>query len=167
MITVRTSTPDDAKGIAEVEASATGTLRQTYRPNRKALSHKSSIAGKLVRLVAESDRRIVGTTQYYREGNALRIIGLGVHRDFRRHGVARALVSSVADRARSDRLCCVAARTVKETGNVPILEALGFEVVSECPDEYSVSVAGGQLTDVSLRMKIDQESGTSGSNTTR
>lgn len=161
MITIRDSKPEDAQSVAEVEASATATLRQVYRPNQKALSHKSKIARDLVRLVAECDGRIVGTTRYYVDGGAIRIVGLGVHAEFRHRGIARALVSAVADRAREQGLPCVVTRTVEETGNVPIFEALGFEVDSRCPDEYSESVTGAKLTDVSLMMRITNGSRTS------
>lgn len=158
--TVRDSRPEDAEAVRQVEASATATLRQTYRPNPRALSHKRTISRILRRLVAELDGAIVGTTQYYVDGNALRVIGLGVHSDFRRQGVAHALLAEVTERARRQRLPGVVTRTVEQTGNVPMFEALGFEVASRCPDEYSESVAGGELTSVSLKMTIDKESRT-------
>ncbi len=153
-IMVRAFKPEDAQGVAEVEASATATLRQVYRPNQKALSHKSKIMREMVRIVAECQGRIVGTTQYYVDGEAIRIIGLGVHGDFRHRGVARALVSWVTTRAREQSIPCIVARTVKETGNVPIFQMLGFDIESKRPDEYADNIAGGSLTDVSLRMNI-------------
>lgn len=154
MISVRDGTPGDADQLAQVEASATATLRLTYRPNDRALRNKQVLSSELRRLVAESDGRIVGTTQYFVDGDALRLIGLAVHGDFRRRGVARALVTAVAERARSQQLSSLVTRTVEETGNVPTFRALGFEVESRCPDEYSMGVAGGIVTDVSLRKKI-------------
>jgi ribosomal protein S18 acetylase RimI-like enzyme len=152
MITVRESKSEDAEGVARVDASARATLRETYRPNQKAISRKQAITGELRRLVAVSDGAIVGTTQFYVDGNAMRIIGLGVHSDFRRQGVARALLAEVADRTRRLGLPALVTRTVEETGNVPIFEALGFEVQSRSPDEHSESVSGTPLTDVSMKM---------------
>jgi ribosomal protein S18 acetylase RimI-like enzyme len=160
MITVRDTMPEDAEGVRQVEASATATLRQTYRPNQKALRHKRTISQDLRRLVAELDGVIFGTMQYFTDGNAMGIIGLGVHGDFRRQGVARALIAEVADRAASRGLQSVVTRTVEQTCNVPIFEALGFQVTSRRPDEYSESVAGGELTDVSLEMQINDGSRT-------
>ena len=87
--------------------------------------------------------------------------GVAVRSDFRRQGVPRALVAEVADRARRHGLSAVVTRTVEQTGNVPIFEALGFKVTSCCPDEYSKSVEGGELTDVSLEMQISDENRTS------
>ena len=158
MISVRDSTPDDAGPVDEVVASAIAMLRQTYRPSEKARSHKRAIAGRLHRLVAESDGAVVGTTQYVIDGSVIRIIGLGVHRDSRREGVARALVAEVADRARNRGLSAVVAHTVEETGNVRVFKALGFEVQSRCPDAYSESVKGGRLTDVRLTMQLEENS---------
>lgn len=155
MITVRCSTPRDAQGVARVVDSATATLRQTYRPNRKALSHKKRISDDLRRLVAERDGQIVGTTQYFVDGDAIRVIGLGVDSDFRRRGVARALLREIANLARARGLSLVVTRTVMQTGNVPVFQALGFEVLSKQPDEYSVSLTGQQLTEVDLQMQVE------------
>lgn len=55
----------------------------------------------------------------------------------------------------ASRLPFLVARTIEETGNVPIFEALGFKIESRCPVEFSESVAGNQLTEVNLRMKIE------------
>ena len=154
MIRIRTSMRGDENGVAKVAASATATLRQTYRPNQKALAHKKWISGDLHRLVAELDGQIVGTARYYVDGDAIRIIGLGVDSDFRRLGVARALVNRIADLARRRGLAAVVTRTVVQTGNVPIFEALGFQVVSEHPDDYSISEDGRTLTEADLQMEI-------------
>jgi len=83
MITLRHSAPEDAEGIAAVNASATATLRRTNRPNQKALANRRRISPELSRLVAVFQGRIVGTTGFYVDGDALRIIGLGVLPEFR------------------------------------------------------------------------------------
>ncbi len=162
MITVRDSRPEDAEAVREVEASATATLRAIYRPNEKALRCKQTISRNLCRLVAERDGTVVGTAQYFADGRAMRVIGLGVRGDFRRQGVARAIVAEIAGRAASLGLPSVVTRTVEQTGNVPIFEALGFKVTARCPDEYSESVTGGELTDVSLEMQVSDGGGSSG-----
>ena len=46
--------------------------------------------------------------------------------------------------------------TVRQTGNAPIVEKLGFEVVSEPEDEYSESATHDTLTDVEMRSDLDQ-----------
>lgn len=155
MITVRDSTPSDSEAVARVVASATATLRKTYCPNHKALSHKKKISDDLRRLVAELDGQIVGTTQYLVDDDAIRIIGLGVDSDFRRCGVARALLGAIADLARERNLPSIVTRTILETGNVPVFRALGFELVSEHPDVYSESVTGKPLTEVDLKRQVE------------
>ena len=157
MITVRDSQPEDVEAVARVDASARATLRETYRPNQKALAHKQSITRELRRLVATSGGTLVGTTRYYVDGDAMRLIGLGVHRGFRRQGVARALVAEVAERTRRLGLSVLITHTVAETGNVPVFEALGFEVQSRCPDEYSESVSGAPLTAVSMKLSVGEK----------
>ena len=154
MITVRDSKREDAEAVRAVEASATTTLRQVYCPNRKAWRHRQSISRSLCRLVAESDGAIVGTTQYVVVEDVIRVIGLGVHHDFRRQGVARALIGEVARQAQSCGIRFVVLHTVEQTGNVPIFEALGFHVRSRCPEEYAESITGGELTDVCLELRM-------------
>lgn len=73
---------------------------------------------------------------------------------FRRQGVARALVEALAGLARELGLRALVAGTVKETGNVEIFVRLGFRVVSEKVDVYSVSDAYTTLTDVELRLDL-------------
>lgn len=154
MIIVRAAMPKDQNGIAKVEASATATLRRTYRPNREALIHGKMISRNMRRLVAESDGKIVGTVQYHVDGDAIRMIGLGVDADCRRCGVARALVNEIADNARRCGIASIVTCTVVQTGNVPIFEALGFRVCSICPDKFSVTDGGRELEEASLRMDV-------------
>jgi len=154
MIIVRPIVPEDSDGIRRVSESATATLRETYRPNQKALENQRRFASQLNRLVALVEGEIAGTTQFYRDGKALRIIGLFVHSEYRRRGVARALVGAVADIARTQGVDLLVTRTVKETGNVPIFEKMGFEVLSVHPDEYSESDKYRQLSEVGFQMKI-------------
>ncbi len=154
MIIIRDSNREDAEGVARVDVSARATLRETYRPNQKALAHKKAMARQLHRLVAICGGTIAGTTQCYVDGNAMHLIGLGVHRDFRRQGVARALVAEVALRTRRLGLPVLITHTVAETGNVPVFEALGFQVQSRCLDEYSASVSGAPLTAVIMKLEL-------------
>lgn len=154
MIMVRPSLPEDAEGIRRVSESGNAKLRETYCPNQKALENRRRFSSQLNRLVALVEGEIAGTTQFYRDGEALRIIGLFVHADYRRRGVAKALVGGVVDIARKQGIDLLVTRTVKETGNVPIFEKIGFEVVSIHPDEYSESDKHRQLSEVDFQMKI-------------
>ncbi len=154
MIIVRPSLLEDSEDIRRVSGSATATLRKTYRPNQKALKIRRKLFPQLSQLVALIDGQIIGTTQFYIDGETIRIIGLFVHSDHRNKGVARALVSEIIDIAHKQGLSYLSTSTVKETGNIPIFKKLGFEVISESPDEYSESDKYSSLTDVDLKLKI-------------
>ncbi len=151
---MRTAVPDDEDGVARISASATAALRQIYRPNQKALEHRSQISRRLQRLVAIYQGRLAGMAQCYADGDAMHIVELAVDSDFRRRGVARALVSRITELARERGLACIVTRTVVQTGNVSVFKALGFEVLSEYPDEYSENEEGMELTEAELRMSI-------------
>lgn len=154
MPTVRTATPTDQEGVLQVEASATATLRKTYRPTKRAMANKKNIEKQLIRLVAEEDGRIVGTVQYEITENTLHMIGLGVHEAYRRKGIARKIIGCLSDIGRARSLRSISLFTIKETGNVPIFEKLRFEVVSETLDEFFESDRFGSLTEVKMVRRL-------------
>ena len=158
MITIRPKQPEDKKDIAEVEASATATLRKTYRPNQTALNHKKNISSDVQQFVAEHDGHVVGVIGYYISHNVIHIIGLGVHNTYKGCGVGSALVNAVVVAAQEQNIPVLAVQTVEETGNVPFFEAFGFQVVSRCTDEYAESTDGSQLTNVCLKMETKEDS---------
>ena len=155
MIMVRPATDADADAMAEVSALAAETLRETYRPKESAGEGAPKPPGKLTRLVALIDGRIVGTVKYAMDGDALRVIGLGVHPDFRKRGVATELIRYLEDLARVNGAARLSLRTVKETGNVAIFERLGFSTVSEQEDRFSESDRHVTLTDVFMEKALN------------
>ena len=50
MIEVRPAGPADAAAVQWVDAAATATLRETYRPNPAALARKARLSARLKRL---------------------------------------------------------------------------------------------------------------------
>ncbi len=154
MITVRPATPEDNEAIREVIASAVATLRETYRPSAGTVARKAAILGQLHRLVGVINGRVVGTTQYWIDGDAVRIVGLGVHSQFRRMGVATELVRCVAEIGDGLGAKRLVLHTVRQTGNVPVFEKLGFEVVSETEDQHSESSTYLTLVDVEMHKPL-------------
>ena len=74
------------------------------------------------------------------------MVGLFVHEHHRRRGVARALLDALGPR--------LSLFTIRETGNVPIFERLGFAVVrEELATEY-VSDAHAQLHEVYMERPL-------------
>lgn len=154
MITVRNETTEDMDGIRAVDAAATATLRQTYRPNEKAMDNKSIISAHLQRLVAVSDGTIIGTVRYHVEEQSLRVIGLGVHPNSRHRGVARELIQFLERIGRTEGVTCLHLYTVKQTGNVDIFKRLGFNVIAERADDFSESDIYSELTDVEMEKPL-------------
>jgi GNAT superfamily N-acetyltransferase len=129
MIVVRPAQRGDEPAIEEVSASALETLRLVYRPTPAALTRKRELAV-LPRLVALVDDQVVGTVEYALGDDRLHLMGLFVAAAHRQTGVARALVEQLAKLADRRPLSL---NTIRETGNVPIFERLGFAIVSEAP----------------------------------
>jgi ribosomal protein S18 acetylase RimI-like enzyme len=148
MIVIREAVSHDMHDVNALVGLAYRRLRQIYRPTEAALSNKAGLDAKLLRLVALVDGVIVGTLQFHATGDRLHIVGLAVHPAHQRAGIARALIESLHDRAPLDGVSRLSLFTVKETGNVPIFERLGFSVVSERPDTLAESDVYDQLTDV-------------------
>jgi GNAT superfamily N-acetyltransferase len=121
--------------LAAVTASAIATLRHTYRPTAAAIAR----ARPSRRLVAVARGEIVGTLEY--DGG--HVVGLFVHADHRRRGVARALLAALGPRELS-------LFTIRETGNVPIFVRLGFAVVREELATDYVSDVYAQLHEVHM-----------------
>lgn len=154
MITVRPEKVEDHTEIQMVKDTATATLRQTYRPNQRAIKNKARINATLQRLVAIADGRVVGTVQYYNENRSVCLIGLGVHTDYRQRGVARMLIHYLEKIGIGEKAVQLKLHTVKETGNVGVFRRLGFTVVEERVDNLFESEKFDKLTDVEMIMQL-------------
>jgi len=154
-IKVRKATSEDTTAIDEVGRLAVADLRKVYRPTPSAV--KRARAQRTTRLVAVLDGRIVGTMRYRPEGDRLHLMGPMVHPDFRRRGVARAIVESVATIARTIGAARLSLFTVVETGNVPIFERMGFKVVRTTSAEDVESVCGLALNEAYMERPIEHE----------
>lgn len=129
MIVIRPAQRGDEPAIAQVRASALGTLREVYRPTPAAIARRHELAP-LPRLVAVVGEQLVGTVEYALGEERLHLMGLFVAASHRQTGVARALVEELARLADHRPLSL---NTIRETGNVAIFERLGFVIVSEAP----------------------------------
>jgi N-acetylglutamate synthase-like GNAT family acetyltransferase len=154
MVHVRRAVPEDADAIDTVDALATATLRQTYRPTQAALAHRAQLAGKLESFVAILEDRVVGVVRCCVEGDALRVIGLGVHAECRRGGVARELLELLAALATERGLSRLSLSTIEQTGNVTIFSRLGFTVVSRAEDTFTESTRYPVLTNAEMERRL-------------
>lgn len=153
-ITVRELTTADESGVVEVDRLCTADLRKVYRPTSKAHNQRSAIAANLHRVVALLNGHVVGTVQYRLEADRMSLLGLGVHPDFRRRGVAAALVQYLEGIAAESGCRAVALQTVLETGNVTVFERMGFVIESQKPTDLFESEAFSSLTEVAMRKEI-------------
>jgi len=154
-VDVREAAPADDDGIAAVRASALATLRQTYRPNRKAVAHKQTIAETLTRLVAVLDGRVVGVVEYSIASDRVHFQSLGVHFDYRGQGVAKQLVAELARIGKSSGATRLSTYAVTQTGNPAIFERMGFHVISEEPSEFFESDRFDTITETYLERPTD------------
>jgi ribosomal protein S18 acetylase RimI-like enzyme len=144
-IVVRPAEADDVGVIRELSERAFSTVRHIYQPSARALEHRSSLA--LEALIAFRDGMPAGVVQWALEDDALRVIGLAVLPEQRRHGIARSFIERLS-RIAAERGCrALTLHTVVQTGNVAVFERLGFQVIEERPDAYSVSPNGDPLTE--------------------
>lgn len=154
MIIVRPENIDDQLGIQAVDAAAAATLRPIYRPNPKALVNKAQVRAHLHRLVAIIDGHVVGTVQYQVADQSVRIMGLGVHPDFRRRGVARHLLQFLKEIGKQEKATRLQLHTIQQTGNVEVFKRLGFTVIAEGEDEFAESDRFEKLIDVEMEMQL-------------
>ncbi len=154
MITVRPEMNKDTADLQNVIDSAVATLRQTYRPTQRAIDNKTQKTLNCQRLVATIEDQVVGSVQYFLDPPCVGVIGLDVHTDYRKKGVARSLISRIKEIGMSKKAIGIKLHTIKETGNIRIFKRLGFKVVSERIDGLFESDRFDTLTDVEMVMAL-------------
>jgi len=152
-IQVHDARPQDADDLRIINDQMDLSLRKVYRPTQAGYANRSRISKDLTRIVAVSNGKVVGTAQHYVGDGVLRLLGLAVHEEYRRRGIARALVNRLLDLAEEKGLLAVRISTIKETSNVPIFEKLGFEVVAENHDKLFEGIHGEAVTDVEMEKR--------------
>jgi GNAT superfamily N-acetyltransferase len=152
---VRAKTDDDAPVVRQIRDAAFAALRSIYRPSPKAHANLAIISSTLERLVAVEGERIVGTVSFAMSDERLRVIALAVLPEMQRRGVARALINRLQAIAKSRKCRILSLYTVAETGNVPIFERLGFRLVSQQPDTFSISPTSQPLTEALMELNFD------------
>ncbi|QDT93320.1 GNAT family N-acetyltransferase [Gimesia algae] len=153
-ILIREATPADAAEVTTVFETAFAPLRSIYRPTGAALARQAERAQTGTRLVAEIDGKIVATVQYDLHAEHIHVIGLAVHPDFQRKGIARQLLDWICIRAKNLGQPAVVLDTIRETGNVPLFEKLGFRVTHEETATWCVSEKYQAVHDVKLERLV-------------
>lgn len=152
--TIRDANDRDAADVAEVVHAAFQPLRSIYQPTRQTIERQAIHRNQGNRLIGEADGRMAGTVQYDVHPDRLHAMGLAVHPDYQRMGLARLLLQSIEERARLTGRPHVVLNTIQETGNVPIFEKLGFQVVSRVVATWCVSTLHSAVHDVTLQRDL-------------
>tara|TARA_R110002111_G_scaffold262860_1_gene341968 strand:+ start:85601 stop:86086 length:486 start_codon:yes stop_codon:yes gene_type:complete len=153
-ILIREANSADAADVAAVFKAAFAPVRLIYRPTTETLARQSNHTWEETRLVAELAGQIVATVQFDQHESHLHVLGLAVHPDFQRKGIAGCLLDWISAHASNIGLQSVLLETIKETGNVPVFEKLGFRVIQEQVAAWCVSERHEQLYFVSLERII-------------
>jgi ribosomal protein S18 acetylase RimI-like enzyme len=77
-----------------------------------------------------------------------------VERRHRRTGIGRALVRHYQTTAASADVHFLSLYTIKETGNVGLLERLGFCVASEEQAAWAIGPVGESVTEVRMELRV-------------
>ena len=154
MIKIRKYQSTDKEAVTVLSEQMLRFLRNYYCPTKAGLNHKSAIAPDLTRVVAILNQKIVGTTQYYPKNGMLRIISLSVHEEYKRQGIARALINHVCSVAKMRNCSAIRAATIEETGNVIIFKHLGFKVIGKNIDKLCEGINRKKVTDIELEIKL-------------
>jgi GNAT superfamily N-acetyltransferase len=145
MIEIRDKMEPDAAALRPLVDGATQELRKIYRPGSEGSPPPSETANALV---ATEGGRIVGVAEYVFGDDEVLVQGVAVHPDYRRRGVARALIAGIERVARERGMSRLALRTIRQTGNPSIFCRLGFTIVGEQPSRRFQSPTGGEVVEV-------------------
>ncbi len=133
MIQIREATASDSEKLLILKEHMYRKLDKIHRLSAlglanqaRKLSNSANAPRKYTVLVALVNEEVVGTVQYYFANGILELFGLSVHEAFRRKGVARELVSHLKKFSQAQNLTAIRLNTMRETGNVPIFQRMGF-----------------------------------------
>ncbi|MDY0036595.1 MAG: GNAT family N-acetyltransferase [Zoogloea oleivorans] len=149
---VRKAQDCDSSGIRILIAAATQELRRVYKPRPVASQPAPEEAESLVAVVGD---RIVGIVEYVTREASIYVRGLAVHPEYRRKGVARALLSEVAQVARQSNRATLTLSTIQETGNPAIFERLGFVTKESRPSPRFVDAADGPVMQIDMVCRLE------------
>lgn len=154
---IREFRQEDSNDLLIIKDQMNRFLRKVYRPTQTGYENRSRIARALKRIVAISEGKVVGTSQYYFDEKFLRILGLAVREDYRLKGLARSIINHIIDLAKNSGCIALRLSTIKETGNVPIFERIGFKIVGEHQDGLLEGLNGERVTDIEMELRLTSQ----------
>jgi len=154
LISVRQAAANEVTHVKVIREQAFASVRHIYRPLAgKSNAHTQDVEDR-IDMIASVNGTDVGVIGLYREISILRLTGLAVLKDFRKHGVASQLVFHAHETARERGLDSLGLFTIAETGNVPIFRRLGFCLTQERVADWCISSAFDVLHEVEMRRTV-------------
>ena len=147
---IRQADVSDLVSVAEVFEAAFAPLRTIYVPKRESSDRQEQLPG-AIRIITEVSGRIVGSVEVERHRCNLRLVRFAVHPDFQRLGIGRAMVEWIEDHLTSH---AIELATIRETGNVPAFERMGFGVVAEKVADWCESSRFERLHEVTMAKTV-------------
>jgi GNAT superfamily N-acetyltransferase len=89
------------------------------------------LPGSLTRIVSRVGAEMNPPLRWNMRDASVRAVCLGVHPDFRRKGIARAMLQQLETMCRELGVTRLRLHTIKQTGNAAIFTRIGFRVTSE------------------------------------
>lgn len=154
-ITIRECSHSELPEALVVLKMAFDTVRSIYHPTGKIAEGQAERAREGTRLIALINQQIAGTVQLANHQNHAHLIGLAVHPAFRQQGIARQLIQHSLQYARKWDHDTIVLETIKETGNIPIFEKLGFQACHERITENFVSMQFERLHEVRMELWLE------------
>lgn len=149
--TIRAVTEGDQIGRQKVLDFATNELRRIYQPVSKKEIRETLPDGVLVSV---NESLVIGTVEYILDKGFVSVQGVAIHPNYRKQGVCRLLVETVADLARQLNYPALSLSVIEETGNVRVFEKLGFRVVASSTDTNYIGPNGEKVRCVEMVRKL-------------
>ena len=154
MIQIREKAVTDKHRVAEIIDLATADLRRVYRRATNTGTPGVNAEITPITLVAVEASLIVGVVDYCIEPDSLYIRCLAIHPQYRRRGIARALIQAIEEIANREGKLKLTLSTIKETGNPQIFTRLGFTVFKDILTETFEGVNGQAVTKTDMHRKL-------------
>lgn len=153
-IYIARAAPEDSQEREALAAAGKEELKRHYvqLPELEVLGEL--LKGRLEHLVAYRAGKLVGTVSFYQVDERLSGVDLCVHPDYRKQGVATALMNALEQAARLRGVSRLSLFTIKETGNVEIFERRGFKIVGARRSETCFAPEGMAVTEVEMEKQI-------------
>lgn len=151
---IRAARAADVAAMRQVQSVAFAQNRTVYRPKPTARAVLGGKDPQVVCLVATCGPEVIGNACYWRQGLECHLGAVAVRPEHRGRGVARMLLGAIEQTCRHQGMTTLVLKTIRQAGQVPFYEHLGFLVTAEREPDWCESVTGQPLQEVELRKAL-------------